>query len=236
MKPAILFDLGNTLVEYYRAEQFRPVLETAIAAVLDELKSRDLTQLTLEAAICAAVQENREAADFRFSPMAERFARIFGTSFAHDSSVARALCERFLRPIFASGRLYSDTLPVLQELNSDGYQTAIVSNAPWGSPPEMWRQELARLGLADAVDCIVLCGDVGWRKPAPQIFNHAAARLRRQPNECVFVGDDLRWDIAGSAAVGMHPILMDRDDTHRDHIGDRVSDLRGVLSAVVGRR
>ena len=124
---------------------------------------------------------------------------------------------------------------MLKDFNSRGYPTAIVSNAPWGSPPEMWHEELARLGLADAVDCVVLCGDVGWRKPAPQIFNFAADKLHRRPDECVFVGDDLRWDIAGSAAVGMQPILIDRDDRHRDHVGVRVGDLHGVLSAVVAR-
>jgi putative hydrolase of the HAD superfamily len=81
----------------------------------------------------------------------------------------------------------------------------------------------------------VLFGDVGWRKPARQIFDYAAARLHRQPNECVFVGDDLLWDIAGSSAVGMHPILIDRDNRHRDHIGERVVDLYGVLSVIACR-
>jgi putative hydrolase of the HAD superfamily len=235
MKPAVLFDLGNTLAAYYHPDQFRSILETAIAEVLDELTCRGLAQVTLEAAIASAVAENREAADFRFRPMMDRIARIFGVSGANDLSLAQSLCKRFLRPIFAMGRVYEETLPVLRELSSGGYQTGIVSNAPWGSPPELWRQELERLGLADAVDCVVLCGDVGWRKPARQIFDYTAERLHRQPNECVFVGDDLLWDIAGSSAVGMHPILIDRDNRHRDHIGERVVDLYGVLSVIAGR-
>jgi putative hydrolase of the HAD superfamily len=235
VKPAVLFDLGNTLAAYYRSEQFGPILEAAIAEVFDELRSYEgITHVTLEAAIASAVTENREAVDFRFSPMVDRFARIFGVSIAPDS-FAQTLCERFLRPIFASGRLYDDTLPVLKELRRRGHPTAIVSNAPWGSPPGMWRKELERLGLAEAVDCVVLCGDVGWRKPAPQIFKHAAQRVHRQADECVFVGDDLQWDVAGSEAVGMHSILLDRDHRHRDHMGDRVGDLYGVLSAVVDR-
>jgi putative hydrolase of the HAD superfamily len=234
MKLAVLFDLGNTLAAYYRPDQFRPILESAIRTVWDELTRRRLTDVALERAISSAVAENREAADFRFSPMADRFARIFGVSVA-DDELSLALCERFLGPIFAMGRVYEDTFPVLGELRRRGYPTAIVSNAPWGSPPEIWRHELKRLGLADAVDCVVLCGDVGWRKPAPQIFHYAANRLDREPDQCVFVGDDLRWDIDGSAAVGMHPVLMDRDDRHGDYAGARVSDLHGVLSTVVGR-
>ena len=229
-KPAVLFDLGNTLVAYYRPEQFRPILETAIGTVWDELTRRELTTVTLEAAIASAVVENREAADFRFSPMADRLARIFAVAVAEDVSLR--LCELFLRPIFAMGSLYQDTLPVLNELAGRGYPIAVVSNAPWGSPPELWRHELGRLGLLDAVHCVVLCGDVGWRKPAAQIFNHAANSVRRAATECVFVGDDLRWDIEGSAAVGMQAVLMDRDDRHGDYVGARVRDLHGLLSMV----
>jgi hypothetical protein len=45
----------------------------------------------------------------------------------------------------------------------------------------------------------------------------------------------LRWDIAGSAAVGMHPVLLDRDGRHRDHGGARVSDLYGACAEVARR-
>ena len=235
MKPAVLFDLGNTLAAYYRPEQFRPILEAAIAETLSELESRGRTGVALEAAVSSAVAEDWEAPDFRFRPMAERFSRIFGISIADEPDLAEVLCERFLKPIFAVGRVYEDTLPVLERLRSAGYPTGIVSNAPWGSPPEPWRRELARLGLAESVDCVVLCGDVGWRKPAARFFRYAAEKAGRAPEECVFVGDDLRWDIAGSAAVGMRPILMDRDDRHRGYEGDRVRDLYEVLTVVADR-
>jgi putative hydrolase of the HAD superfamily len=88
------------------------------------------------------------------------------------------------------------------------------------------------LGLSDAVDAVVLCGDVGWRKPAPDIFRNAVSKLGCEPAECIFVGDDLRWDIEGSAAVGMRPILIDRDGRHPEYKGERVAELRGVLAAV----
>jgi putative hydrolase of the HAD superfamily len=229
MKPAVLFDLGNTLAAYYRCEEFRPILERAVANVLRDLQSRNVATVTYDAALESAVAENQEAADFRFTPMANRLARIFGLSLVDNPSLAGALCERFLSPIFAVGRLYEDTLTVLEELRSAGYRTAIVSNAPWGSPPELWRQELRRLGLAAFVDCVVLCGDVGWRKPAPHIFRHAAAQLGVTCSQCVFVGDELQWDITGSAAVGMRPVLIDRGNHHPGHRGERVGDLRGIL-------
>jgi putative hydrolase of the HAD superfamily len=164
--------------------------------------------------------------------MIARFERIFGVSLTSHPSLAAIACERFLAPIFAVGRVYDDTLPTLARLRETGIRTAIVSNTPWGSPPEPWRRELRRLGLSDAVDAVVLCGDVGWRKPAPDIFRNAVSKLGCEPAECIFVGDDLRWDIEGSAAVGMRPILVDRDGRHPEYKGERVAELRGVLAAV----
>jgi putative hydrolase of the HAD superfamily len=232
MRAAVLFDLGNTLAAYYHASEFGPILTEAIGAVRAEIASSRTCDVPREAALRAALAENREAPDFRFAPMIERFERIFQVPLANDRAVALALCERFLAPIFAVGRVYDDTFPALARLRAAGIRTAIVSNAPWGSPPELWRAELQRLGLSTAVDAVVMCGDVGWRKPAPAIFHHAMSKLGCSAAECVFVGDDLRWDVEGSAAVGMRPVLVDRDGRHRDYTGERVADLTTLLTVV----
>ena len=230
MTVAVLFDLGNTLAAYYHASEFGPILDGAVRAVRDELDRRRLCDVPHEEALRAALAENREAPDYRFAPMAERLERIFKVPLANDPELTLALCERFLAPIFAVGRVYDDALPALEQLREAGIRTAIVSNAPWGSPPALWRRELRRLQLADAVDAVVLCGDVGWRKPAPDIFRHAMAKLACRAEQCVFVGDDLRWDIEGSAAVGMRPVLIDRDGRHPGYTGERVPDLRAMLA------
>jgi putative hydrolase of the HAD superfamily len=226
---AVLFDLGNTLAAYYRAEQFDPILARCVQAVLSELQRRGIKAPAFDAALTAAHAENREAGDFSFAPMAQRLVRIFELQGGADT-LLEELCRRFLEPIFAVGRIYEESLPVLAALRDMGYATAIVSNAPWGSPPHLWRAKLEEMGLAGAVDDVVLCGDVGWRKPARQIFLYAAERLGTPCEDCVFVGDDLQWDVAGSAAVGMRPVLIDRHNTHSDYAGLRISTLRELLT------
>src|SRR5690606_5433351 len=177
-----------------------------------------------DTALRRAAEGRRGPDETRFLPLEGRLARIFGPE-AGRPDLAPRLCEIFLAPIFTLGRVYEDALPLLESLKSGGYRTAIVSNAPFGSPPEPWRRELKRLGLAPLVDRVVMCGDVGWRKPAPQIFQHVARELGAACGDCVFVGDDLVWDIAGSRAAGMQPILVDRDDLHPDHDGIRIRTL-----------
>jgi putative hydrolase of the HAD superfamily len=226
---AILFDLGNTLVSYYRRDEFHGILEHAIRNVLEELQSRDRATVSYDHAIDVALSENRESDDYRVKPMLDRLKRVFALSPQDISSMGDVLCSCFLEPIFAIGRVYEDTIPALQKLRLNGYRTAIVSNLPWGSPPEAWRHELQRLGLASLVDSITLCGEVGWRKPAPQIFEAAARSLGVPCDQCTFVGDNIEWDIEGSSAVGMRPVLIDRENEHSDCGDERISDLMELV-------
>jgi putative hydrolase of the HAD superfamily len=229
MKPpirAVLFDLGNTLAAYYHADEFRPILERGLQNVLDELQRRGRTGPAFDAALAAALQLNQEPKDLRVRPLAGRLTALFDVT---DDELLDALSARFLDPVFALGRRYDDALPVLNHLRAAGIRTGIVSNSPWGSPPSLWRAELRRLELLDAVDVNVFCGDVGWRKPAKEIFVHASELIGVPPAECCFVGDHPHWDFEGAIAAGMHPILLDRDRCHSAHATTSARELREVL-------
>jgi putative hydrolase of the HAD superfamily len=214
MKDFVLFDLGNTLVSYYERSDFPGILQAAITEVEGFLGVKaDWEQVQAE---------KFTAKDFSVRPLEERLRRIFPNA-AWSKETAEEACRRFMTPIFALSRVYDDVLPTLDRLRAAGIQTAIVSNTPWGSPAVLWREELARLGLADAVDLTVFCGDCGWRKPAKQIFDHTLEKLGATPERCVFVGDDPRWDIAGPQSVGMEAVLIDR----------RTQTLRDVLKGII---
>ncbi len=232
MKPpirAVLFDLGNTLASYYHADEFRPILERALRNVSDELQHRGRQGRDLDATLAAALQLNQEAKDLRVRPLAGRLATLFDITAPADAELLDALSARFLEPVFALGRRYDDALPVLNHLRAAGIRTGIVSNSPWGSPASLWRAELRRLELHDAVDINVFCGDVGSRKPAKAIFDRAAELIGVPPAECCFVGDDPRWDFEGATAAGMVPILLDRDRRHAAHGAHSARELREVL-------
>lgn len=206
----VLFDLGGTLASYYHKDEFRPVLEGCVRSGLDELARRGRKGVAFEQALATAQTHNQESTDFRVRPLAPRLATIFQVPL-QEAELLDALSAAFLEPIFALGRCFDDTLPVLAHLKSQGFRTGIVSNSPWGSSAELWRQELRRLTLLDAVDITVFCGDVGWRKPAREIFDYAARLIGASADQCCFVGDDLKWDAEGAAKAGMQPILLDRD-------------------------
>jgi len=160
--------------------------------------------------------ERGEGHDCRVRPLIDRLARIFRLSEADlGGGAALEMCGRFLRPIFALGRRYDDVPETLSSLRGRGLRTGIVSNTPWGSPSDLWRGELARHGVLDAVDAVVFCTDVGWRKPAPQPFERILRCLGAPAEKCLFVGDDPGWDLAGPRALGMDALLIDRTRSGR---------------------
>jgi putative hydrolase of the HAD superfamily len=210
MPQAVLFDLGNTLVRYFDRADFPAVLQAGILAVRDCLQERGLLHVDLELMWRRVRAEDYEAGDYRVRPLEGRLARIFGLQPDDMAAAADEMCRRFTAPISARGRCYEDTLPTLQALHAGGYRLAVVSNAPWGSPAALWREELVRLGLKPWLDAAVFCTDAGWRKPAQPIFQLALAQLAVGPQDCLFVGDDPRWDLAGPRALEMEALLIDR--------------------------
>jgi putative hydrolase of the HAD superfamily len=230
MKKAVLFDLGGTLVEYYTRAEFPGILEEAIGEVERYLRHLDLLRVLPEALWQRVRDEDHEAGDHRVRPLEGRLMRIFQLDDAKcpvaqpmSADLVVQMCRRFLRPIFGRGRRYSDALPVLQRLRAAGLGTAIVSNTPWGSPAELWREEVERQGLS--VLAVVTCRDAGWRKPARQIFELALERLGASPQESLFVGDDPRWDVQGPREMGMEAILIDREGAMEEGREDTIRSL-----------
>lgn len=96
---------------------------------------------------------------------------------------------------------------LVRRVNEHGIRTALLSNS-WGNtyPRDTWD------GMFDD---IVISGEVGLRKPEPEIFQLAAQRLGLEPADCVFV-DDLQLNVDGARAVGMTAILhTEYDETRR---------------------
>jgi len=167
MKNTVLFDLGNTLAHYFERHEFPNILKQAISEVQNYLHQSDLLRISPENMWRRVAEEDYESKDYRVRPLEARLARIFQLDDSvPSSSVIKAMCRRFMKPIFARGYCYEDTIPTLKELKPNRFKTAIVSNTTWGSSAYLWREELERLGLSKYLDAFVFCRNAGWRKPA----------------------------------------------------------------------
>jgi putative hydrolase of the HAD superfamily len=164
MTRAALVDLGGTLVDFFGQMGHAPMVPVALRSLSDELASRGF------AVPPAAVQEQswnakkRNPQDLRVHPLEDRLASIFDLD-QNDEREIDTACRAFMRPVYQQARLFEDALPFLDELRSRNIRTILVSNTTWGSPAHLWRDEVARHGIASRLDDAVFCRDAGWRKP-----------------------------------------------------------------------
>jgi putative hydrolase of the HAD superfamily len=86
-------------------------------------------------------------------------------------------------------------LDAVRQARAGRIHTGLVSNS-WGT--RRYPREL----LAELFDGVVISGEVGIRKPSPEIYRLGAERIGLEPAACVFV-DDLPFNLSPAAELGM---------------------------------
>ena len=107
--------------------------------------------------------------------------------------------------------LFDDVMPALQSLRREGITLAVLSNLR-----QDMAQTLQRLGLSTYVDFYVTSQDAGAEKPHPPIFLAAMERAGIGPSEGIHVGDQYQSDVVGARAVGLLPVLLDREGMYTE--------------------
>ncbi len=128
--------------------------------------------------------ETGAVATDRFEP---RLAEVLGVD-------APGLIDR----MFAGARPDEQMLGAVRRVRAAGIPTGLVSNS-WGTtqyPSDV---------LAEVFDAVVISGEVGIRKPAPEIYALGAERIGLDPADCVFV-DDLEVNLVPATELGMATI------------------------------
>jgi epoxide hydrolase-like predicted phosphatase len=105
------------------------------------------------------------------------------------------MAQGLLRRMFAASTPIPAMYELIRTVRRAGFSTSLLSNS-WGC------DEYPRADFPGLFDSVVISGEVGMRKPEPEIFLHAAASLGIEPGECVFV-DDVEANVAAATACGM---------------------------------
>lgn len=97
--------------------------------------------------------------------------------------------------MFAAAGPDEEMVQVVRSAREQGVRTGLISNS-WGT--RRYDREL----LAELFDGLAISGDIGIRKPDPDIYEIGAQRIGVLPRECVFV-DDLPFNLPPAADLGM---------------------------------
>lgn len=129
------------------------------------------------------------------------------------SLLVRRFGDRFL--------VYPEVLEWARGLRERGLRVGILSDTV-----EVQADWVRARGLYDGFDAVVLSHEIGWRKPSPEAYAVALARLGTSAEQTAFI-DDTPANVAGARAVGMQAVLFVsfapvRDELERRLRPDRV--------------
>ncbi|MEW5773071.1 MAG: HAD family hydrolase [Thermodesulfobacteriota bacterium] len=134
-------------------------------------------------------------------------------------------------------QLYPGVREVLDEL-APRYTLAALSDAqtPWALP------EMRAVGIADFFDPVVISGNLGFRKPDRRIFALTLRRMRLEPEDVLFVGNDMYRDVYGAKQMGMRTVFFSSnqgrkqmDGVEPDYIICQFPELRQAISFFAGQ-
>jgi putative hydrolase of the HAD superfamily len=161
-----------------------------------------------------------------------------GRSFREDRSARQLLIdletgklpEEQFEPQFAAmlgvqpgrliDRMFAGSVPdepmvaAVLRARRQGVRTGLISNS-WGT------RRYDRAQLAELFDGVVISGEVGIRKPAPEMYRLGAERIGLDPSTCVFV-DDLPFNLGPAAELGMATV-------HHTSSEDTIAELERLL-------
>ena len=116
----------------------------------------------------------------------------------------KRLEDCFYRPLkeeYSSIKPYDGVRETFRFLKSSGYKIGVLSDFPLFD-------KLEKLGVADLVDVAISSDDTGFLKPSVHPFEFLMYKLNVKPCETLYVGDDYKKDISGSAEAGIDSYLV----------------------------
>ena len=155
-----------------------------------------------------------------------------------EEQLAEAVAARYAA-YRANQALRPEAPATLGALRAEGHKIALVSDCTH-ELADQWDD----LELAEHFDATVFSCHEGTRKPDPRLFLAAAERLGVPPGACVYVGDGGGDELAGSARVGMTPVLLAGEDWAANHAPGRpegewtglraatLSEIPGIVAAL----
>ncbi len=207
---AVLFDWAYTLVDLVNEED-----RTALRRVYDHLEERgfalpgfqqwyDTYHRLFFGMIEISRPTHREA---RFDHVLN-FLLMQNDIHLNGKARFEELLKIYYDEIYSYRKVYPEMIETLAVFQKAGIRMGIISNTT--NPGFMKDYEQSLLGLDSYFEFSIYSSEVPYRKPHPSIFQLALARLKLDPSEVLFVGDNLNADVVGAQSVGMPTAWLNR--------------------------
>ena len=189
MIKAILFDLDNTLIDFWKMKQ------QSCSAAIDAMIGAGLN-VEYEKAF-KALFDLYDKYGLEEKSIFQKLLKKLTGKIDYKILANAIVAYRRVRAGFLEA--YPNADYVLLKLKAKGIKLGIVTDAP---KLKAWVR-LASIKLSNYFDAVVTFEDTKQLKPSKMPFKAALAKLSLKAEECLMVGDWPERDIKGAKAVGM---------------------------------
>ena len=234
MLEAVLFDYGDTLLEFrFDEDVWLAALGDMLAAAGGPVERAPQLRDELRRRFDALTADPDDHAELVYEEVVAEALTACGAPAGPE--LVRTAIEAEHRGWAGARHLHPEAHRLLEEVRSRGLRIGIVSNT--FDPPDLLHADLAAEGVTERVDAVIFSSAVGRRKPAPEIYRAALDAVGVEPQNAMFVGDRVREDIQGPAALGMRTCLVTyfRVDGGEHGLADAVAASPAEVLAAIDR-
>ncbi len=207
----IFFDLDHTLWDFEKnsALTFRRVFqELGVVVNIDEFVHH---YAPINAYYWKCYRENKiDETTLRFNRLKDTFNQL-----KHEVSpeLIQSISEAYIEYLCTFTHLIEGAIPLLDTLKSH-YKLHVITNGF----ENVQRFKIINSGMISYFEQIFTAEKTGFKKPHPQIFNHAMQTTGTRPEQTLMIGDSMEADILGAMEQGMQAIHF---NIHHEEIHEK---------------
>ena len=200
-----IFDLYGTLVDI-KTDESKRTFWKAMCEQLGLSKLRWRTLMREYHYLCADKMLSPEH-EIDLSDVFGDLLVCYGKERSESDSFARIFREKSTERL----GLFPNVQEMLLFLRKMGSGVYLLSNAQ----SCFTRNELDLLGLTPLFDGIIISSEVSIKKPSEKIFQLALDRFGLDPDECIYVGNDMLDDVFGASRAKLKTVYIQTEQSRK---------------------
>ena len=209
---AVVFDLGDTLVEYEGIPlswgEHYPEAIKCLAAHLELAPSDSQFDSASKALSRYNTRNYPRERECDFSEILYAIREGLGDD-SGDEVCAIGAARAFFKIFRQRLCCFPEVSGSLGRLKKSGVLIGVFTDVPYGMPRELVIEDIESSGLLEFIDIVVTSGDCGWRKPSRRALESVCIELGCSSSDVMYVGNEAK-DVEAASRFGCGSVLIDR--------------------------